>query len=73
MDVSSTVSNLTQIPTRSHSALQNLIANDHPFYSIPGIASGQANWTSGTHAARPGTVAAGQAYFETDTLKFFFS
>lgn len=60
MQVSGSVSNITQIPTRSHSSLQNLTANDHPQYFT--------NYD--TAANRPAAGNAGRLYYATNTRQF---
>ncbi len=71
MDITSGIANINQIPSRSHSSLQNLNNNDHPFYSAEANRIALASFTQGLDAAKSGTPSAGAVYFATDTLKLY--
>lgn len=71
MDISSGISNLSSIPTRSHSVLQNLFNNDHPFYSAEAKRIAANTILTGLDAAKTATPSVGQIYFATDTTRLY--
>lgn len=73
MQISNPIDNLNQLPTRSHSDLQNLIApaDDHTQY-VPVDGSRPAkNIQSGLDANKPASPAVGDVYIATDTSTLY--
>lgn len=71
MYVSSSIGNISQIPARSHSSLQNLNNNDHPWYNSNPQISALASFTQGLDASKTATPAVGNVYWATDSLKLY--
>lgn len=65
------VANLTGIPVRRHTDLQNLTNNDHPWYSAEPNRIALTVFTQGLDAAKSATPAVGNIYYATDTVKLY--
>lgn len=71
MIVNGTPGNITQIPNRSHSDLQNLTNNDHPWYSAEPNRLALSSFTEGLDASKSATPSVGNVYYATDTKKIY--
>lgn len=65
------IANITSIPNRSHSALQNLGNDDHIQYDIIARMFGSAVAAVGLDASKSATPAVGNLYWATDTNKAY--
>lgn len=66
------LANITQIPTRSHSSLQNLSADDHTQYALGDTNRNAGGVFFGLAAALPASPKKGNMYIATDTGKVYF-
>lgn len=71
MQITSGISNLSSIPTRSHSVLQNLANNDHPWYSAEPNRMAATSFAEGTFSNLPVSPTAGNLYYATDTQALY--
>lgn len=71
MIVNGTPGNITQIPNRSHSDLQNLVNNDHPWYSAEPNRLALSSFTEGLDASKSATPSVGNVYYATDTKRIY--